>query len=98
MNKANTCTCPACGNTVRLPRGAFGPSGRVEPEDLDRLAHAACGCYVLTMPAGQVKRLLASVLAAGSNEDRLDEEPFASDRHLTFSPDRRTLSTDRPCS
>jgi len=52
----------------------IGSPRRDEPERLDRLAHAACGCYVLTMPSGQVARLLASVLMAGLDEDRLDVE------------------------
>jgi hypothetical protein len=77
MDKVHTCTCPACGNSVRLSRGVIGSRDRVEPERLDRLAHAACGCYVRTMPAGQVGRLLASVLVAGSDEDRLDAEADA---------------------
>lgn len=75
MDEVHTCTCPACGNGVRLSGGVIRSPGRVEPERLDRLAHAACGCYVLTMPAGQVGRLLASVLIAGSKEELFDAVP-----------------------
>lgn len=77
MDKMRTCACPSCGKTVRLSQAVIGWRDRVEPERLDWLAHSACGCYVLTMPAGQVGRLLASVLAAESDEDRLDAEPAA---------------------
>jgi hypothetical protein len=73
MDHTHIWACPACGNHVRLSGGIVRPHERVEPDRLDRVAHAACGCYVLTMPAGQVGRLLASVLVAGSDEDPLDE-------------------------
>ena len=74
MKDIHTWVCPSCGDRVRLSGGVIGSCGPVEAERLDRLAHAVCGCYVLTMPAGQVGRLLASVLVAGSHEDRLDAE------------------------
>lgn len=77
MDHAHTWECPACGSRLCISDSVIGSRGRVEPERLDRLAHAACGCYVLTMPAGQVGRLLASVLVAGSDEEGLDDEPDA---------------------
>ena len=46
-------------------RPTFCPD-RSEPDadELDPLAHALCGCYVLSMPSGALARLLASLLAA----------------------------------
>lgn len=75
MDQVHTWACPACGNLVGLSVGVIGARDRVDPERLDRLAHAVCGCYVLNMPAGQVGRLLASVLVAGTDEDQLDAGP-----------------------
>lgn len=77
MDQVHTWACPSCGDSVGLSDAVAGPRDRAEPERLDRLAHAVCGCYVLTMPAGQVGRLLASVLVARTDEDRLNAGPDA---------------------
>jgi hypothetical protein len=60
--------CPECGSEVILSAEAL--SGWVEPspEDLDRLAHALCGCYVLSMSSRSLARLFISLLAVDDRE------------------------------
>jgi hypothetical protein len=64
--------CPECGRPVSLSSEVAGvDDGSVK---LDRLAHALCGCYVLSMPAGGLTRLLFSVLDAGGDITQLGPE------------------------
>ena len=65
MDDVCTWACPACGNRVRLSAGLPEPGAGLDTERLDRLAHAVCGCYVLTMPDAGVARLLFA-LASGA--------------------------------
>jgi hypothetical protein len=54
--------CPECGREVILSDDVW--SGQTAPSaaDRDRLAHALCGCYILSMPSGSLARLFASLL------------------------------------
>lgn len=58
--------CPECGRPVTVGADVL-PGSDLSPAHLERLAHALCGCYVLSMPSGGLARLLASVLAAGED-------------------------------
>ena len=55
--------CPECGSEVSLPGDAVSDRAGSTPDDLDRLAHALCGCYVFSMSSGSIARLLAALLA-----------------------------------
>lgn len=64
--------CPACGDRVLLTDALPASVGPIDDEArLDRLAHALCGCYVLTMPHSGVARLLYSVVSEPDAADRL---------------------------
>ena len=64
--------CPECGAVVGLSAEVLPLRPGSDPDALDRLAHALCGCYVLSMPSGALARLLASLLAAeGDGGDEL---------------------------
>ena len=67
MDEVCIWACPACGNRVRLSEGVPEPGAGFDPARLDRLAHAVCGCYVLTMPDAGVARLLFA-LASGARD------------------------------
>ena len=64
--------CPQCGGEVSLSGDAVSGRTVMRQDELDRLAHALCGCYVFSMPSGSLARLLASLLAA--RESDLDRD------------------------
>ena len=64
--------CPECGCEVRLSGDAVSDRATSTPDDIDRLAHALCGCYVFSMSSGSLARLLAALLEIRDDDlDRL---------------------------
>jgi len=55
--------CPGCGALVSLPEDEPAAHCGLLRVDRDRVAHAMCGCYVLTMGGGSLGRLFGAVLA-----------------------------------
>jgi len=55
-----TWPCPSCGEPVSLPEDRC--EGLVAVDDLDRLAHALCGCYILQMSNASLSRLLSAII------------------------------------
>ncbi len=60
--------CPGCGSIVVLPVAELTTAGRKGALDLDRLAQALCGCYLLSMHSASLGRLLAAVLRADGED------------------------------
>jgi hypothetical protein len=70
MSVRTVVTCPECGSPVSL---SVDPTpGRSEPTDdqLSRMAHAVCGCYVFSMSSGTLARLFASLQTVDAGDDK----------------------------
>jgi hypothetical protein len=60
--------CPGCGTLVVLPEDERPAHGGLPRIDRDHVAHALCGCYVLTMGGSSLGRLLSAVLAVPARD------------------------------
>ena len=68
-----TWPCPGCGRPVDLA-GAAGAGAVAPPAELDRLAQALCGCYVLSLGPSSLGRLFCALLTV--DEHALEEDVF----------------------
>jgi hypothetical protein len=70
MSVRTVVTCPECGSDVSLSGDPTPGGSEPTDEQLSRMAHAVCGCYVFSMSSGTLARLFASLRAVDGGDDQ----------------------------